>query len=134
TNTGSMLLKLKDPSDRDLNADEVIQELRPKLSRVMGINAFMQNPPAIRVGGQQSKSMYQYTLQDIDQNELRTQATRMLNALQNAPGFADVTSDMDFASPSMTIDIDRDQAASHGVSVSSIETALGASFGGEQIS
>ena len=134
TNTGSMLFKLKPSSERDLNADQVIQELRPKLGRVMGVNAFMQNPPAIRVGGMQSKSMYQYTLQDTNQDELQQNATKLLNALQHVPGFADVTSDMDFASPSINVDIDRDQAASRGVSISSIETALGASFGGEQIS
>jgi HAE1 family hydrophobic/amphiphilic exporter-1 len=134
TNTGSMLLKLKPTSDRSLSADQIIQELRPKLARVSGVNAYMQNPPAIRVGGQQSKSTYQYTLQDTDQTELRANATKLMNALTHAPGFADVTSDMDFNSPSVNIDINRDQAASHGVSVSSIETALGASFGGEQIS
>jgi HAE1 family hydrophobic/amphiphilic exporter-1 len=134
TNTGNMLFKLKPASERDLSADEIIQELRPKLGRVMGVNAFMQNPPAIRVGGQQSKSMYQYTLQDTNQDELRANATKLLGALQHVPGFADVTSDMDFASPSVNVDIDRDQAASHGVSIASIETALGASFGGQQIS
>ena len=134
TNTGSMLFKLKPASERDLSADEIIQELRPKLGRVMGVNAFMQTPPAIRVGGQQSKSMYQYTLQDTNQDELRANATKLLGALQHVPGFADVTSDMDFASPSVNVDIDRDQAASHGVSIASIETALGASFGGQQIS
>ena len=134
TNTGSMLLKLKPMGERHLSADEIIQELRPKFARVLGVNAYMQNPPAIRVGGHQSKSMYQYTLQDTDQNELEKQATRLMDALQHAPGFADVTSDMDFASPSVNVEIDRDQAASHGVSISSIETALGASFGGEQIS
>ena len=63
-----MLLKLKDTSQRSLTADEVIQELRPKFARVMGVNAYMQNPPAIRVGGQQSKSEYQYTLQSTDQD------------------------------------------------------------------
>ncbi|MES2294191.1 MAG: efflux RND transporter permease subunit [Pseudomonadota bacterium] len=134
TNTGSMLFKLKPSGERDLNADQIIQELRPKLGRVMGVNAFMQNPPAIRVGGMQSKSMYQYTLQDTNQDELQQNATKLLKALQHAPGFADVTSDMDFSSPSVDVDIDRDQAASHGVSISSIETALGASFGGQQIS
>ena len=134
TNTGSMLFKLKPSGERDLNADQVIQELRPKLGRVMGVNAFMQNPPAIRVGGMQSKSMYQYTLQDTNQDELQQNATKLLKALQHVPGFADVTSDMDFSSPSVDVDIDRDQAASHGVSISSIETALGASFGGQQIS
>ena len=134
TNTGNMLFKLKPSSERSLTADQIIQELRPKLGRVMGVNAFMQNPPAIRVGGQQSKSMYQYTLQDTNQDELQKNATKLLGALQHVPGFADVTSDMDFASPSVNVDIDRDQAASHGVSISSIETALGASFGGQQIS
>jgi HAE1 family hydrophobic/amphiphilic exporter-1 len=57
-----------------------------------------------------------------------------MNALTHAPGFADVTSDMNFNSPSVNVDVDRDQAASRGVSISSLETALGASFGGEQIS
>ena len=134
TNTGSMLLKLKPTGDRSLNADEIIQELRPKLARVMGINAYMQNPPAISIGGQQSKSQYQYTLQDTDQAELEQSANKLLGTLQHARGFADVTSDMDFAAPSINVAINRDQAASQGVSISSIETALGASFGGEQIS
>jgi HAE1 family hydrophobic/amphiphilic exporter-1 len=134
SNTGSMLLKLKPTNQRSLTADEIIQELRPKFARVMGVNAYMQNPPAIRIGGQQSKSEYQYTLQDTDQDQLQQSATKLMNALQHVPGFADVTSDMDYASPSIEIDIDRDQAASQGVSVSSIETALGAAFGGEQVS
>ena len=134
TNTGSMLLKLKPTSDRSLTAEEIIQELRPKLARVSGVNAYMQNPPAIRVGGQQSKSTYQYTLQDTDQDELHADANKLTAALSHAPGFADVTSDMNFNSPSVNVTVDRDQAASHGVSISSIETALGASFGGEQVS
>ena len=134
TNTGSMLLKLKPAGERDLTADEIIQELRPKLSHVTGINAYMQNPPAIRVGGQQSKSSYQYTLQDTNQDELQQDSTKLMNALSHAPGFADVTNDMDLKSPSINVVIDRDRAAEQGVSIASIETALGASFGGQQIS
>jgi HAE1 family hydrophobic/amphiphilic exporter-1 len=134
SNTGSMLLKLKPSGQRSLTADQVINELRPKLARVMGINAYMQNPPAIRVGGQQSKSLYQYTLQDNNQDELLSDATKLTTALQHAKGLADVTSDMDYAAPAINVDINRDQAASQGVSISSIETALGAAFGGEQVS
>jgi HAE1 family hydrophobic/amphiphilic exporter-1 len=134
TNTGSMLIKLKPTGERDLSADQVIQELRPKLARVGGVNAYMQNPPVIRVGGQQSKSSYQYTLQDTDQDELRKDAAKLTEAVSHMPGFADVTNDMNFNSPSVNVEVDRDQAASRGVSVASIETALGASFGGEQIS
>jgi HAE1 family hydrophobic/amphiphilic exporter-1 len=134
TNTGTMLLRLKDRSERSLSADEIIQELRPKLQSVPGINAYMQNPPSIRVGGHSSKSSYQYTLQDTNQDELDSSALKLMNVLTHVRGFADVTTDMDLTSPAVNVDINRDEAASHGVSVQSIETALGASFGGEQIS
>ncbi len=134
TNTGGMFFKLKPAGERSLSADEVIQELRPKLAKVLGVNAFMQNPPVIRVGGAQSKSLYQYVLQSTNMDELQQNAAKLTKVLQHAPGFADVTNDMDFTSPSVEVKIDRDLAASHGVSISSIETALGAAFGGEQIS
>jgi len=134
TNTGTMLLKLKNLGDRPLSADQIIQELRPKLQSVPGINAYMQNPPTIRVGGQASKSAYQYTLQDTNQDELDSSALKLMTLLSHARGFADVTTDMDLNSPTVNVDIDRDQAAARGVSVQSIETALGASFGGQQIS
>jgi HAE1 family hydrophobic/amphiphilic exporter-1 len=134
TNTGSMLLKLKPADERSLTADQIIQEMRPKFARIMGVNAYMQNPPAIRVGGQQSKSLYQYTLQDTDQQELQQAGTKLAAALQHATGLADVTTDQYMDSPTVNVQIDRDLAASRGVSISSIETALGASFGGEQVS
>ena len=72
-----MLFKLKPPGQRSLSADEVIQELRPKLARVMGVNAFMQNPPVIRVGGAQSKSLYQYVLQSTNMDELQQNAAKL---------------------------------------------------------
>ncbi len=134
SNTGSLLLKLKDPSQRQLSADQIIQELRPKLQQVTGVNAYMQNPPAIRIGGRQSKSTYQYTLQATNEDELQSSAVKLTAALARAPGFADVTNDLDLQSPSINVTIDRDRAAAQGVSVSAIETALGASFGGQQIS
>ena len=133
-NTGNMLFVLKPRSERDLSADEIIQELRPKLARVLGINAFMQNPPVIRVGGGSSKSLYQYVLQSTDMVQLQKTAAQLTGQLSHMPGFADVTNDMDFTSPSVEVKIDRDQAAIHGVSISSIETALGAAFGGEEVS
>ncbi len=134
TNTGTILLKLKPPGERALTADQIIAELRPKLQRLIGINVYMQNPPAIQIGGQQTKSQYQYTLQDLNQGELQVNAQRLVNALAKTPGFADVTSDMDLSSPAINVNIDRDRAASLGVTPAEIENALGAAFGGEQIS
>ena len=144
TNVGLLIVKLKQPSDRPgtclliipcpRSADQIIAELRPKLSRIVGLRAFPQNPPVIQIGGYASKAQYQYTLQDLDQEELHVSADRLVDSLSKAPGFRDVTSDMDLASPAVNVTIDRDRAASLGVSPAAIETALGAAFGGQQIS
>ncbi len=146
SNTGFIRMRLKDPSERQRDyllgfipfghksADEIIPELRRKLSRVVGLNVYLQNPPVIQIGGYVSKSQYQYTLQDLNQAELQTSAQRLVEALAKQPGFVDVASDMDLASPSVNVVIDRDRAASLGISPSAIEQALGAAFGGTQIS
>ncbi|HWD26540.1 MAG TPA: efflux RND transporter permease subunit [Rhizomicrobium sp.] len=133
TNTGTLLLTLKDASSRE-SADEIIRKLRPKFAAVPGINVYMQNPPAIQIGGRASKSLYQYTLQDLNQDELQTSAVKLANALSATPGFQDVTTDLDLSSPSINVTIDRDKAAALGITPAKIETALGAAFGTEQVS
>jgi hydrophobe/amphiphile efflux-1 (HAE1) family protein len=134
TNTGTIFTTLKPISERSLSADDVIQELRPKLAVVPGLNAYMQNPPAIRLGGSLSKSSYQYTMQDLDQDELHSSALRLMGALQQTRGFQDVTTDLDLSAPAANIRIDRDRAAALNVTPAQIETALGYAFGGQQIS
>ena len=94
----------------------------------------MQNPPTIRIGGISTKSQYQYTLQDLDLDELQTCSTRLTDALAKAPGFVDVTSDLQLSTPAVNVAIDRDRAAALGVTPQQIETALGAAYGGEQVS
>ena len=117
-----------------MSADQVIQELRGKLSGLPGINIFLQNPPSIRIGGRLSKSQYQYTLQDLDQDQLYRSAARMVEALSREPGFQGVTSDMDITSPTLEVIIDRNKAATLGVTAAQIETALGSAYGSGQVS
>ena len=133
-NEGRIILHLKPRNERPLSADEVIDELRPKLAVLPGIQTYLQNPPSIRIGGHPTKSQYQYTLQGLDQGQLQTYTTKLVDALQNEKGFKDVTSDMAAAGPAVDVTIDRDRAASLGVTAEEIETALGAAFGGQQIS
>ncbi len=59
-NDGRMFMRLQDK--RKLTADQIIQELRAKLAQIPGINVYMQNPPLIRIGGNLTKSLYQYSL------------------------------------------------------------------------
>ncbi len=67
-NTGVIFLHLRPRNERP-SADEIINELRPKFGRLPGIQAYMQVPPLIRIGGQLTKSLYQYTMQSSDMNE-----------------------------------------------------------------
>jgi HAE1 family hydrophobic/amphiphilic exporter-1 len=134
SNSGTIFITLKPRNERVLSADQVIQELRPKLARIPGINVYLQNPPAIRIGGNFTKSQYQYTLQSLDLEALYGTASRLVNALAKTPGFLDVTSDMDLSSPTVNVEIDRDRAASLGISAQQIEQALASSFGSQQIS
>jgi HAE1 family hydrophobic/amphiphilic exporter-1 len=133
-NTGTIFMVLKPMSERSLSADQIIQELQPKLTGIPGLNIYMQNPPAIRIGGMTTKSQYQYTLQDLDQQQLQTYALNLKDALAREPGFQAVTTDLDLSAPAVNVTIDRDRSAALGVSPAQIETALGAAFGGEQIS
>jgi len=54
-NTGTIFMVLKPMSERSLSADQIIQELQPKLTGIPGLNIYMQNPPAIRIGGMTTK-------------------------------------------------------------------------------
>jgi HAE1 family hydrophobic/amphiphilic exporter-1 len=133
SNQGSLSIVLKPRSER-LPINEVMGELRRKFAAIPGLNVYLQNRPMITIGGLVSKAQYQYTLQDTDTKELYAAATKLRETLARTPGFLDVTSDLDLSTPSVHVSVDRDRAAALGVSMQQVETALGASFGGQQIS
>ena len=134
TNNGSILLRLKPASERSLDPNGIIQELRKKFAQVPGIRAYIQNPPSIQVGGRQSKAQYQYTLQSIDTNALYGWSGKVIDAFAKLPGFQDVTSDLDLNGPSIVVNVDRDKLATLGLTMDQVQTALGSAFGANQIS
>ncbi len=132
-NQGRIFLGLK-PRGQRLSADEIVNELRPKLSSVPGMNVFMQVPPAIQIGGRPSKSQYQFTLQGTDIALLDTAAKRLESRMRDIPQIQDVTSDLQIANPEVLVAIDRDRAGSLGVSAQQIESALYDAYGSRQVS
>jgi len=122
-NNGRIFMRLKPRSERKLNADQIIQELRVKLAQVPGFNVYMQNPPLIRIGGMASKALYQYSLQDTDTKELFHWAPILKEKMAQLPGLQDVTSDLQIANPQVNVDIDRDKASALGVTAQQIENA-----------
>jgi len=133
-NNGRMLMRLKPRSERKLSADQIIQKLRKKLAQVPGFNVYMQNPPLIRVGGNLTKALYQYALQDTDTKELFHWAPILKEKMGQLPGLQDVTSDLQIANPYVNVNIDRDKAAALGVTAQQIENALNDAYGEMQAS
>jgi len=133
-NQGAFFALLKPRAQRALSVDETIAELRGKFFMVPGIMAFPQNPPPITVSGQFTASAYQLTLQSTDLNQLYAWTPKLVQAMSALPGFADVTSDLQIASPQVRLNIDRDRALSLGVSPQQIQDAMQSSFGDRQVS
>ena len=132
-NVGRITITLK-PRKQRKSADEVIRELRPKVNTVLGIKAFMQNVPAIRIGGQLTKSPYQYVLQGANTEELYYWVPIIEARLKTLPGLIDVGSDLQITRPQVTVEIDREKASALGVSVQQIELALNNAYGARQVS
>jgi HAE1 family hydrophobic/amphiphilic exporter-1 len=132
-NTGRLFLRLKPRRTRP-HVDEIIQELGPRLATVPGIRAFMQNLPPIRIGGQLTKSQYQFTLQGPDTKELYEHAPQLEASLRALPELRDVTSDLQIANPQIDVRIDRDRASALGVTAQQVENALYTAYGSRQIS
>jgi multidrug efflux pump subunit AcrB len=89
----------------------------------------MQAAQDITVGGRVSKTQYQYTLTDADQNELNHWSAIFLDKLKSLPEITDVTSDEENGGPRLNATVNRDIASSFGILPSTVDNTLGDAFG-----
>ncbi|MDQ3743589.1 MAG: efflux RND transporter permease subunit, partial [Acidobacteriota bacterium] len=134
SNTGNILILLKPLKERALGADDIIEELRPRLNNIPGIRIYLQNPPLVQVGGQVTKSPYQITLQGPGNTDLYQNAQKLEDKMAQLPQLLDVTSDIQINNPQLNVNVDRDKAATLGVSVQQVENVLDDAYGTRQIS
>ena len=133
SNSGTIFIGLK-PLNQRKSADDVIEELRPKVSRETGLRVILQNPPSLNVGGGFGRSSYQVTIQASTTNELAEVAPKLEKLMRDMPILQDVNSNLQINTPQLNVEIDRKQAATHNVTISQIQTALGDAFGSRQVS
>ncbi len=133
-NYGSLVIHLKPRSQRQLGVNELIQKLRPELAAYPGMKAYPQNPPTIQIGGKVTKSVYQFSMQSPDKDELYAAANHLAESLQSVPGIVDVTSDVAVTTPQVNVTIDRDKAAAMGVNANQIENSLYDAYGQRWVS
>lgn len=132
-NSGRLMLRLSDRAERD-HVDVIIQRLRAQLSGFPGINVFLMNPPSINIGGRSAKSLYQYTLQGTNSEELYLAAVQVEQIMASMPIIRDVNSDLLMKNPELFLDIDRDKASALGITMDQVEIVLQSAFATRQVS
>jgi HAE1 family hydrophobic/amphiphilic exporter-1 len=134
-NTGRISVDLKPRSERTLSVDQTMAALRPKMAQVTGIRVYMVNQPPINLGGTNSaRSLYQFTLQDTDTDELYHWAPILEAKVRDLPGIEDVSSDLQIKNPQVEVDMDRDKISALGLNATQVETALYNAYGTRQVS
>ncbi|MHB8079673.1 MAG: efflux RND transporter permease subunit [Candidatus Krumholzibacteriia bacterium] len=133
-NQGRVFLRLKPRGQRPLSADQVVSSLRGKLAKLPGIRVYLTNPPAISIGARFASGLYQYTMQSADLDALYRAAPAFEARLRQEAKLRDINSDLRVSNPEVDVILDRDRAASLGVTPQAIEDALYSAFGTRQVS
>jgi HAE1 family hydrophobic/amphiphilic exporter-1 len=133
TNTGRIFIILKDKADRQ-KMSKVMEGLRAKFKEIPGLQVYMRPVQNLQLGGKNSKSRYQFILQSVGFEGVNEWADKLMQKMRADPMFRDVTSDSQLKGLNVKIDINREKAASAGVSIADIRTALYSSYGEKQVS
>lgn len=128
-NNGRLFVLLKPRNERQFSADEVIRQLDAKLAKLQGIAVFMQATQDINLASRLSKTQYQFTLTDVNQDELNSWAGKLFGALKKRPELADVASDQANAARQLKLKIDRDAASRLGIDPAAVDNTLYDAFG-----
>jgi multidrug efflux pump len=134
TNVGRMFIALKPLSERDANADQIINRLRNKLSKIPGIQLFLQSSQDITIGGRASDAQYQYTLQDSNLDELNEWAPKLLDKMKTMPELRDASTDEQQNGLEARLVVDRDTASRLGLTMQDVDNVLYDAFGQREVS
>jgi hydrophobic/amphiphilic exporter-1 (mainly G- bacteria), HAE1 family len=132
-NAGRVYITLKPGKERHATADQIKDRLQAQLSKVEGAKLFLQATQDLNIGGRAARTQFQFTLQDADINELNTWAPKLLQKMKALPELRDVASDQQTSGTTLTVTVDRNQAARYGLTPDIIDATLYDAFGQRQI-
>ena len=102
---------------------------------IPGVRVFLTNPPAIRIGGLQTRSEYQFTLQGTDTAGAVSRGPGIRSGARAAsPGSRTSTPTCRSRHPQVAVELDREQIAALGLTVDQVESALDSAYGSRQVS
>jgi HAE1 family hydrophobic/amphiphilic exporter-1 len=128
-----MYITLKPREERNVDAQQIISRLRPKLEKVEGAKLYMQASQDVRLGGRATRTQFEFTLQDANLAELNEWAPKILARMQQLPELRDVATDQQTEGTTLQLQIDRDTAARYGIQPQLIDDTLYDAFGQRQV-
>ncbi|MGH9572407.1 MAG: efflux RND transporter permease subunit [Candidatus Acidiferrales bacterium] len=132
-NSGRILINLKPLEDRRTSATDVIRRLEPEVAKVEGITLYMQPVQDLTVEDRVSRTQYQYTLEDPNQDELNQWSKRFVDQLKQLPQLTDVATDQQLGGLAEKLVIDRVTASRMGITPNMIDQTLYDAFGQRQV-
>ena len=133
-NSGRLLINLTPRAERDVNASQIIERLRPELARIPGIELYLQPVQDLSIEDRVSRTQFQFSMESPDTSLLEEWVPKLVSALREQPELTDVASDLQNRGLQVFLQIDRDMAGRLGVSIADIDNALYDAFGQRQIS
>ncbi len=108
--------------------------LRSPLNNIPGIKVFIRAPSAIPIGGQQTNSQYQFTLQSLNLQDLRQYVPILLDKIKAIPGLRSVDSDLQLSTPQIEVKVDHAKASTLGITAAQVQRTLSYAYGSSQVS
>lgn len=133
-NTASYIIQLKPISERDATADQVVQRLTARLSKLKpGVEFNLRSMQDLMSGGRSANAAYQFTLQSDDLALLREWTPKVDAALRKLPSLTGFENDSTARGREVRLIVDRTQAERYGVNMADIDDFLGNAFGQTQV-
>ena len=133
-NSGRVQINLKPLDQRKISASDVIRRLQPEIAKLDGITLFMQPVQDLTVEDRVSRTQFQYSLEDVDPQELAYWTPKFVDQLKSLPDLRDVATDQLNDGLLATLTIDRDTASRLGIFPADIDNTLYDAFGQRQVS
>jgi HAE1 family hydrophobic/amphiphilic exporter-1 len=128
-NQGMAMCILKDGKRPKIQ--QISQMLARDLYAIPGVLAFLRPRPSLSISTgtvSTNQGRYAYVLSGVEADEIHRCANELVAVIRQNPGFGSVSTNLFMNSPQLSIDFLRDQAASCGANIYSIENTLRHSF------
>lgn len=132
SNEGNVYVKLTPKNSRKRTQEEVMVDVRKRVAEIPGAIISVQIVPRVQGGGQRYAQV-QYELRGRDLDELDRISREIRAKLRAAGGYVDIDSTFETGKPEVDVRMDRERAATLGISPMELGRTVRAAIGGLEV-